>query len=208
MGRSKHQPDQVVAKNDGAAAFTPHPAGQFAARCVDVIDLGEKVEQYEGKPAKLAHKVALVFRTGQVNEETGEVTDIAKEFTLSMYETANLRKFLEQWRGQGYTEAEVEIGAPLHKLCGISALLNVEHKTSGKGRRYANVNAIQKLPKVMEPGCPIADEYERPEYLMERKTEYAADATAYRTRIGAPGVTRSAPEDEPVEYLDDSDLPF
>ena len=211
MAKPKHQPDHIVAKNEGGAAFTPHEAGQFAARCVDVIDLGEKVEQYEGKPAKLAHKVCLVYRTGEKNPDTGDVIDLAKEFTVSMYETANLRKFLAQWRGRDFTDAEVEEGAPLHKLCGISALVNVEHKKSGAGRLYANVNAIQKLPKVMEPGCPAGDDYERPEYLVKRKADYAVDAKAYRERIGAAGPKGTAPanfEDFPDAMPADDDLPF
>lgn len=210
MSRPKHQPDHVVAKNEGGAAFTPHPAGQFASRCVDVIDLGEKVEQYEGKPPKLSHKVALVFRTGEVNPETGDVIDIAKEFTLSMYETANLRKFLEQWRGQGFSDDEVEEGAPLHKLCGVAALLNVEHKKSGNNRIYANINAVQKLPKVMEAGAPIGDDYERPEYLVTRKAEYAAGAAEYRKRIGAPSASKPVGgfEDFPAATDESDDLPF
>jgi hypothetical protein len=207
---AKHQPDHIVAKNDGGASFTPHPAGQFASRCVDVIDLGEKVEQYEGKPPKLAHKVALVFRTGETNPDTGEIIDIAKEFTVSMYETANLRKFLAAWRGKDFTDDEVEEGAPLHKLCGVSALLNVEHKKSGNNRVYANVNAIQKLPKVMEPGCPIGDDYERPEYLTKRKATYAEEALAYKKRINAPMPKGNAAgyEEFPPAVEDEDSLPF
>lgn len=212
MAKPKHEPDHIVAKNEGGGSFTPHPAGQFAARCVDVIDLGEKVEQYGDNPAKLAHKVALVFRTGEKNEK-GEPIDIAKEFTLSMFDLANLRKFLEQWRGKTFTDAEVEEGAPLHKLCGLTALLNVEQKSSKGGRTYANINAIQRLPKVMEPGAPIGDDYERPKYLVERKAEYATAALAYRQSVGAAiGKAKDALaegfEDFPPEPDGDDDLPF
>ena len=210
MPKPKHQPDHVVAKNEGGAAFTPHPAGQFAARCVDVIDLGEKVEQYPGTPEKLSHKVSLVFRTGEKNAD-GSYIDIAKEFTLSMFELANLRKFLEAWRGKTFTDSEVEEGAPLHKLCGVLALLSVEQKKSAQNRVYANINAIQKLPKVMEPGAPSGDDYERPEYLVKRKAEYAAAAGEYRKKIGAPMKHDLNPdgfEDFPPAEEGDDDLPF
>lgn len=197
-----HRPDTIVARNEGGGTFTPHPKGQFAARCVDVIDLGEKVEQYEGKPPKLSHKVALVFRTGEKNPDTGDVVDLVKEFTLSMYETANLRKFLAAWRGKDYTEAEVEEGAPLHKLCGVTALLNVEHKKSGQGHVYANINAIQRLPAKMADDAPSGDDYARPEYLNKRKADYAAEAKLFRERIGATSGNgqRSAP---PTDGFDD-----
>lgn len=208
--RTKHQPDHVVAKNEGGAAFTPHTSGQFAARCVDVIDLGEKVEEFPGSPPKLVHKVALVFRTGEKNAETGDYIDLVREFTVSMYDTANLRQFLEQWRGQGFTEAEVEEGAPLHKLCGVTALVNVEHKSSKKGRTFANINAIQRLPKVMEVGAPNGDDYVRPEYLTKRKAEYAEDAAAFRKRINAPAGKAAEPnfEEFPEAADDDSSMPF
>ena len=211
MAKPKHQPDHVVAKNEGGAAFTPHPAGQFAARCVDVIDLGEKVEQFKDNPAKLSHKVALVFRTGEKNPENGEVIDLAKEFTLSMFELANLRKFLEAWRGKTFTDDEVEEGAPLHKLCGITALLTVEQKKSGANRTYANIISINRLPKMMESGAPIGDDYERPEYLVKRKADYAVDATAYRAKIGAPSARANNPdgfEEFPAAVDETDDLPF
>lgn len=211
MPKPKHQPDHVIAKNEGGAQFTPHPAGQFASRCVDVIDLGEKVEQYPGTPEKLSHKVALVFRTGEKNEDGGYI-DIAKEFTLSMFELANLRKFLEAWRGKTFTDDEVEAGAPLHKLCGITALLSIEQKASKGGRTYANINAIQKLPKVMEPGAPIGDDYERPEYLVTRKADYATAAQEYRTRVGAILMsTKPFSDDDAAKFPPESDedsLPF
>lgn len=206
----KHQPDHIIAKNEGGAQFQPHPEGQFAARCVDVIDLGEKVERFADKPEKLSHKVALVFHTGEKNVD-GSAIDLAKEFTLSMFELANLRKFLEAWRGKTFTDDEVEAGAPLHKLCGVTALVSVEHKTSGGGRTYANITSCTKLPKVMEPGAPIGDHYERPEYLIKRKADYATAAQDYKVRVGA--IIKGAipgPKDEDFDWDDDStdDLPF
>ena len=208
MSKQKHQPDHVLAKNE-ASTFIPHEAGQFAALCVDVIDLGDKVEQYEGKPQKLSQKAALVFRTNHKNPETGDIIDVVKEFTVSMYETANLRKFLEAWRNKAFTDDEVEAGAPLHKLCGVAALIQVENKKSGGGRYYANINAVQKLPPVMQPGCPDGEGYERPEYLTTRKAEYAKGAEAYRAQIGASiKGAKSALQGEEEGPADDDDLPF
>ena len=47
-----------------------------------VIDLGEKVEAFPGMPEKLTHKCALVFRTGEINADTGELIDVAQERAL------------------------------------------------------------------------------------------------------------------------------
>lgn len=206
-----HKPDEVVAKNEGGS-FQSHPKGQFAARCVDVIDFGEKREDaYGDTPERLTHKCGLVFRTGETNAETSEYIDIAREFTVSMHEKANLRAFLEAWRGKTYSDEEVADGAPLHKLVGVPCLITVEHRKSGKGRTYANVKGISPLPKQMAAAAPSADGYERPEYLTERKAAYAEESKKYRARVNAPSSKHTGPEnfdDFPVGTSDDSDLPF
>ena len=96
--------------------------------------MGESVQDFADKPKYLAQKCALVFRTGEKNEETSSYIDVSGEFTLSMGEKANLRKFLEQWRGKPYTVEQVDAGVPLDKLVGNWALLTVAHKKSAKGR--------------------------------------------------------------------------
>src|SRR5690554_1940306 len=93
------------------AKFKIHPEGQFIGQCVDTIDMGEKVEEYQGQQNVL-HKCVLVFRTGEKNDETGEYIDISREFTVSMGDKANLRKFLEQWRGKPYGEDDIRKGVP------------------------------------------------------------------------------------------------
>lgn len=172
--------DRVVAKG-GEAKFTPHPTGQFVARCVDVIDLGWKVEDFPGSDKKLMHKCALIFRTGEVNAE-GHPIDVTGEYTVSMNEKAKLRGILESWRGQPYNDAEASDGVPLDKLEGRTALLGVGHKTSGKGRTYSILISVVGVPKKME--VPAFAAYTRAEYWGERKNEYAKAAATYRAEIG------------------------
>ena len=175
--------DKISAKNSDSK-FRSHPEGQFVAQCVDVIDLGEKVEDYAGQPKKLSHKCALVFRTGEKNDK-GEPHDIGQEYTVSMYEKANLRKALESWRGTPYTEAQVEAGVPLHKLTGQWALITVAHKTSAKGRTYAFVQSIVGVPAMLKER-PVFGEYKRAEFWQERKDEYAQEAAKFRALHAGP----------------------
>lgn len=194
--------DTLVAKGSDSK-FKAHPEGQYPGLCVDAIDLGERVEQFAGKPAKLAHKIALVFRTGEKNADTGDFIDIGREFTLSMGDKANLRKFLEQWRGKPYTPAQVEAGVPLHKMVGNWALLTIAQKPSGAGRIYANITAAVGVPEMMRKSLPSFPEYKRAEWWQQRKDEYRAAAQAFRAEAGAP------PSDEDdFAPMDDSDLPF
>lgn len=195
--------DPITAKG-GDTKFRPHPEGQFVGQCVDTIDLGEKVEQYADAPPKLVHKCAIVFRTGERNEQTGDYIDIAREFTVSMGELANLRKFLEQWRGKPYTADQIDEGVPLHKLTGNHALLTVSHKISGNQRTYANITACVGVPKQMQSTVTKYTDYQRAEYWETRKKEYADAARKFRAENGA------APDDDfPAALNDvDDDLPF
>jgi hypothetical protein len=189
--------DDVIAHATGSQ-FQPHPAGQFAAQCVDVIDLGAKLDVFPGQEPTVVQKVVLLFRTGELNDE-GSPIDIGREFTVSMHEKANLRAFLEDWRGKPYREAQLDEGVALAKLVGQPGYLSIVHKMSRKGRTYALIQTIMPLPKGML--APVVTDYVRPRFYAERKAEYAAELARMRPAYCAP-VEVPAPPDE------DQDLPF
>lgn len=195
--------DTIVARNEGTK-FKAHPEGQFISQCVDTINLGEKVEEYPGTPTKVVPKCALVFRTGEKNEDTGEYIDISREFTISMGEKSNLRKFLEQWRGKPYSEDAIKEGVPLHKLTGNHGLLTVARKTSGSGRTYGIISACVGLPKQLADHATAYPDYERAEYWETRKKEYAAAVEAFMNEHSSG--RQEAPPASPFD--DDDDLPF
>jgi hypothetical protein len=192
--------DQVTAKDSGVK-FTPHPEGQFVAVCRDVINLGERVEQYQNNPPRIVNKCALVFDAGEVNPETGDPMIVSAEFTVSMNERAGLRLLLEAWRGKTYTEEQAEAGVPVHRLEGQAALISVEHKKSGAGRVYAKIKTISGVPKGLP--VPQLNGYVRAEYWASRKEEYAAEVAKYRNMHAPPG---EAPGEENAD--DDDSLPF
>lgn len=169
--------DQIVAKDD-STGYTRAPEGQYLGVCCDVIDLG----MVENKMfAKMQHKCALVFQIEEVNPQTGKRYEIAERFTVSMNEKARLRQFLGQWRGKSYTDEEAREGAPLHKLEGVPALLQIEHRQGSNGKVYANIGAIMKAPRNVQiaiqdyersPGwkkqaAPVAQDGDFPPPLMD-----------------------------------------
>jgi hypothetical protein len=197
--------DAVTAKALDAK-FKAHPGGQYVGQTVDVIDLGEKVQDYPGTVPYLAPTCAIVFRTGERNEEIGEYIDIAREFTVSMGDKSNLKKFLEQWRGREYTKEQIDAGVPLDKLTGNHALLTVAHRISAKKRTYANITACVGIPKQMAATVTSYPDYKRADYWQEKKKGYADEAAKFR----ASYVAQPLPDDElPGALLDeDDDLPF
>lgn len=209
------KPDAVVAKNEDKP-FPIHPAGQFAARCVDVIDLGEAVSDYAGQPPYLAQKVALAFWTGQLDEnpEVKQVpVNVVMEFTLSMGKKSNMRAFLESWRGKSYTDEEAKQGVPVDRLYGAPALISVEHKQSGKGRMYARIKSIAPLPKQMASAVPSVEsiDYTRDEWWAKKKEQYAKEAAEFRAKSrpkASASPNASGFEDFPEANYGDDDLPF
>lgn len=194
-------PDIVTAK-DTSTSYAPAPEGQHQAVAVDVVNLGERVETFQGQNPKVVQKVALVYQIDEVNPDTGKRFEIAVEKTLTFGEKAGLRKWLEAWRGKKYGDEEARTnGAPLHKLVGVNGLITVEHKTSKQGRVYGMASNITPLPKGMTPIAP--SEYQRADYWAKRKEEYAGTVAAHRAIQGGPHHDEPPPLPE-----DDDDLPF
>ena len=194
------RPDVVTAKQTGVE-FTPHPEGQFAMTCVDVIDLGERVKSFKGTNPYLAHTCMLVFQSGEANE-AGTLHEVSKEFTVSMGKKANLRAFLGAWRGKSYTAKQARKGVELHKMVGQHALVSVEHNVAqSSGRTYANIGSISPLPKGLTP--PDLPAWERPAFFAERIARYAEEAEAFRA-ASAPAADETL-ADRPAALDDEGD---
>jgi hypothetical protein len=131
------------------------PAGNHVARCYSMVEIGTVTSEYMGEEKSLKKvRVSweLPFKKKVFKPENGEQPySISKEYTLSMYEKANLRKDLESWRGQGFSEEQAK-SFDISKLLGKPCMLNVIHKTSNKGNKYAQVSSITPIPEGMT--CP------------------------------------------------------
>lgn len=203
------KPDKLNAKSNDKP-FPIHPEGPtFPARCVDVIDLGEAVITYPNSPSYLAQKAVLVFWTGKRDIASGQVTNVHMEFTLSMGKKANLRAFLESWRGKSYTDDQAKEGVPVDKLYGAPALIAVEHKEAkSSDRKYARVRSVSPLPEEMKGSLPKVEdiEYTRDEWWTKKREAIATETKKFREAIGAP--TEDNFEEFPAAQEGDDDLPF
>jgi len=139
----------IIATEGSSKKYPPHPADQYAGRCIDVIDLGMVKTVYDGHE-KEQHKVVIRFFCGQFFEgdEGPEPWFVGRRFTLSLHERGNLRPFLETWRGKPFTQAELD-GFDLEMLIGAPAFLDIQHNTRDD-RTYANIMVCTRLPKGME----------------------------------------------------------
>lgn len=143
----------IIAENKGGD-FVLIPAGNHLARCYGMVQIGTVKEETGIYAGKETHKVRISWETPHESHDFGkglQPFSIHKEFTLSMNEKATLRKMLESWRGKAFTEVEAE-KFDITKLLGKPCMINVIHKTSGKGSTYADISSIATLPKGFE--CP------------------------------------------------------
>jgi hypothetical protein len=138
----------IIAENKGSD-FVLAPAGNHFARCYAMVQIGTIKETSGIYAGKDQHKVRISWETPLECHDFGKGLQpftISKEFTLSMNEKATLRKMLESWRGKSFTEEEAK-AFDITKLLGVPCMINVIHKTSGKGGQYADISSIATLPK-------------------------------------------------------------
>jgi hypothetical protein len=206
-------PDRIMAPPPGESAaskFAPHTEGTHVFVCVDIIDLGRKLDTYPGKAPTLVHKVAMVFASGERQEEDNSLVTVQQEFTLSTYETSKLRKFVSDWYGKVFTDEQLKDGFALHKLVGRPLLLTVGHKQSQKGRTYATVRSPSPLPKGMPAldASVLTDSYTRGEYWNKTKEEYAKEAAEFSRHQQTTAEHMEDPRDGQFVEEDDDSLPF
>ena len=140
----------VNAGSGGGGDFEQVPAGTFAARCYQIIDLGHQTFEWKGE-AKVAPKVRITWEINEMMKD-GRPFSISKEYTASIGEKANLRKDLEAWRNRKFSAQELAAFS-LENVLGAPCLLGIVHVPSKDGSKtYANLGSIMALPKGME--CP------------------------------------------------------
>lgn len=174
----------IVAKK--GATYPVCPGGSHIGICIDVVDLGMVKSTYSGK-TKTQHKIRIIWSVGELRDD-GKPHQVSKRYTLSLHEKSALRKDLESWRGQPFTDAQLE-GWDVEGVIGVGAMLSVVQNAQG-GSVYANVAAIMRPPKGM--ALPIVD----PSYL--RVQDRPKDE---------PGKVDEGPQAGEWEATDD-DVPF
>lgn len=190
--------------------------GTYVGRCYQMVEIGTVTETFPGKKPKEMKKVRLAFELPDETyeyEKDGEtvtrVRTVSKEFTLSMFESAGLRKFLTAWRGKDFTPEEAK-KFDITVLVGVPCLLTIA--TNDKG--YAEIKGAaklmkgQKAPAQVNPSSVLAysawDEQlflSLPKYVQDKivtSREYAA------LKVPIP----AAPEPAPILGDGDDDLPF
>ena len=139
-----------IARRESNTEFELAPAGNHVAGCYSVIDLGYQDTEWQGVH-KSVRKVRIAWELPNELMADGQPFMVARTYTLSLGEKANLLHDLESWRGRKFTDSELD-GFEVAHVVGVPCMVNVVHNEGRDGRVYANVNGVTPLPKGIE--CP------------------------------------------------------
>jgi len=182
--------------------------GSHFAVCDMVVDVGLQDTFFGVKPQVYVRFEVPAERweyekDGKKMEGPGVIGNF---YTGSMSTKANLRKFLEGWRGKKFTEAEAQafdIGSVLGKAC----LLNIQESQKGD-KTYSNIVSAAPIMKGMEPPkaeLPLLIYYPGKEEMFSALPEWIRKKI--ETQIPAPEVEDPVYQRDETE-IDDDDIPF
>jgi hypothetical protein len=190
------------------------PAGNYIARCYQMIEIGTVNEVILGKPVQLT-KVRIGWELPTelrvFDEAKGEQPlVISKEYTLSLNEKSNLRKMLASWRGKEARSFDITV------LVGIPCMLNIIHKPkkSDPTSVFEEIGSISAMPKGVKPEPPLLkcfvlsyDSFDEEKFnslpdFIKQKMQGSLEYTALKTPSH-----RHMPQENTVEE-ESSDLPF
>ena len=126
-------------------------SGTYPARCIQVIDLWTQTIEWQWQ-TKEQRKIRLTFELPTeletFNPEKGEQPFVvSKNYTLSLSDKSKLREHLESWRGQEFTQQELD-GFDIHNILGKECTISVVHEKSADGTKtYANLSTVSKAMK-------------------------------------------------------------
>ena len=193
----------------GGDDFKPLSAGSHIGICQIVADLGIQRgnDQYPDK-----RKVFIRFEIPAERveyERDGKKMEgpavIGQAYTASMHKKANLRIFLEGWRGRKFTDEEAE-SFDIESILGKPVMLNVV-QNSKDGRVYSNIAGGSLLPKgLTAPVGEMEKIYYGPDSLLTFEKLPERIKEKINNQIIVKAATTTAPGNDGPEYTDD-DLP-
>ena len=199
----------VNAGNGGGGDFEQCPAGSFAARCYQIIDLGHQTFEWKGE-AKVAPKVRITWELNEMMSD-GRPFSISREYTASIGYKANLRKDLEAWRGRPFSAEELR-NFSLENVLGAPCLLGIVHKPSKDNSKvYANVGSIMALPKGM-PSPELVNPAVKfdigtfDQKVFDGLSSYVQKKILMSKELEENGIPQASLQDEPV--IEDETVPF
>ena len=138
---------EFIAKSEGNTSIPKLENGVYTAISSMMIDLGGQKSILD---SNIRRKFIMVWNiVGEFIEVNKKQLPrvMSKEYTLSLNEKSNLRKDLQAWRGQAFTEDELQ-GFDILKIMNKPCQLQIINEEKN-GKTYNNISAIMAMTKGM-----------------------------------------------------------
>jgi len=149
---------------ESGTQFESVPPGSHIARCYGCIDLGTQPKVFNGE-THLERQVQISFELPALKMEgkydpkaKGKPMMASRKFKQSLHPKANLRKFLEGWRGRAFKPGEAEQFDP-KKLPGLPCRVNVVESQDGTRTFIDSIAPLgkgEKIPKQINPSVYLS----------------------------------------------------
>jgi len=208
----------AILATTNSAPREPIAAGNYPARCYQMIQIGTITEVINGEVKQL-NKVRIGWELPTelkvFKEENGEQPlVISEEYTLSMHEKSSLRKMLASWRGKDFSEEEAK-SFDITKLLGKECMINIIHKPSKKdaSRVYEKIGSVSGIPKGMYVPAQINPtkvlSYDNFDYaLYESLPDFVKDKIKGSLEFAAMQQPNAVAMQHKTDLPDADDLPF
>lgn len=140
----------MLTPRKGGGEFELVPAGTFQAVCNGVWDIGRQKSSYMGKE-RIVPKLIIRWEIEELmtkGEYEGKRFCMAKFYRNTTSPKGTLRKDIEAWRGQKFTDDGFD-SFDIEKLVSVNCMLTIAHSESN-GQTYANIIAVTGIPKNMK----------------------------------------------------------
>lgn len=149
----------LQAPKSSSMDFEKAPAGNYLARCVELIDVGTQTSESPLYGVQVARKIVLGFEliADELDQPVADSNQrpfiIRQEFTFSLGAKASLRKLIDSWRGAALTQAE-SANFDMETLFESPLILQLLEVTSTKGNVYTKIGAAMATKKPAQAKTP------------------------------------------------------
>lgn len=144
----------MIVKENGGVDIPKLEAGVYTAYSSMLVDLGvQRSEKFNKDTRKFRIVWTIMNEEVEINGEKIPRT-ISKEYSFSLNEKSSLRKDLQAWRGQPFTEEELlgfDLKNILNKACQLQIIVENRDEKS-----FNNIAGIMALPKGTSVQVPVS----------------------------------------------------
>ena len=121
-----------LVSEESAGEYEQVPVGTHNAVCYQLVDAGTSMEEYQGEEKK-RHSVYIFWELPDLLMADGRPMSISCQYTLSLHESAKLRRHLQSWMNRAFTEEELK-SFDMTQMLGTTCKLDVGLTSGGRAK--------------------------------------------------------------------------